>query len=474
MVCVPERRLATPRVAPVPRSPSRLEAQWMAPLRSPSSVSLASPASPTVSPGLKTVPSAGAAIVTTGRASTRRVRVAVALFPSWSVTAPVIVCGPRARVPTASVSPWPSVPATSSVQVIVSVRVPSSVSEAVAARSTVSPVAKTLPSAGPVIAMVGAASTAISIAALAVLPPLSCTVAMTACVPERRLVVVRRRPVPRSPSRLSDQAMFADRSASSGSEAVPMSSTVSPGENRVPVAGVSMVRLGPPFTRSSSVARPVLPPRSVTEAVTMCVPEWRARVVIVAPAPRGPSRFELQVMALARSPSSVSEAVAVKVMASPELWTDPLAGSMIRMVGSTLTSTVIDVLTVRPVVSATVAVMVWLPARSVPVVTDRPEAAVEARGPADGGPLAGALIVTTGGAFSSRTRIVTRASPTRPWASVTAAVSVCVPMPRAPAVTAEPTPSAPSRLDDQRICCDRSPSSTSVAAARSTIGSWRR
>src|SRR5262249_47118075 len=77
-------------------------------------------------------------------------------------------------------------------------------------------------------------------------------------------------------------------------------------------------------------------------------------------------------------------------------------------------------------------------------------------------PGAGAVIVTTGGAFVVPTRTTIVALPARPPASVTLAVTVCRPSDSV-AVTEGPVPSAPSRLDDHRMRAPRFPSCASRA-----------
>src|SRR5262249_3914457 len=107
------------------------------------------------------------------------------------------------------------------------------------------------------------------------------------------------------------------------------------------------------------------------DAVMVWVPERRFVRVMLAPVPREPSRLDVQVMPALRSPSSASEAVPAKVIASPGLETEPVAGAMMRMGGATWTGTRVLAVRGRLVWSATVAVMVWVPARSEGVI-DRP------------------------------------------------------------------------------------------------------
>src|SRR2546429_2140622 len=71
MVCVPVERLLSAKLAPVPSEPSRLEVQWIAAPRSPSSASVAVAVEVIAAPGAKTEPAAGAVSVRGGAASTR-------------------------------------------------------------------------------------------------------------------------------------------------------------------------------------------------------------------------------------------------------------------------------------------------------------------------------------------------------------------------------------------------------------------
>ena len=90
-------------------------------------------------------------------------------------------------------------------------------------------------------------------------------------------------------------------------------------------------------------------------------------------------------------------------------------------------------------------------------------------------PSAGLAIVTAGGVFGARTRMLVWAWPPSPPESVTAAVTVCSPTVSALVVTVAPVPRLPSRLDVHSIRLDSSPSSASRAWAAKVIASrWKK
>ena len=74
MVCGPGLSVATVIVGPLPSAPSRSDAHWIRPLRSPLSASLAAPAKVTGAPGLLTAAGAGAVTMTVGAVSGSSVR----------------------------------------------------------------------------------------------------------------------------------------------------------------------------------------------------------------------------------------------------------------------------------------------------------------------------------------------------------------------------------------------------------------
>src|SRR5438045_8827439 len=99
MTYVPEVRLLTASVAPVPSGVAPA-VQWMAVERDPSSTSLAVPARWIVSPGEKTEPVAGAVMATVGAAFTGMVMPALAVLPPAHVTLAGIVGVPEQCVRT--------------------------------------------------------------------------------------------------------------------------------------------------------------------------------------------------------------------------------------------------------------------------------------------------------------------------------------------------------------------------------------
>jgi hypothetical protein len=124
---------------------------------------------------------------------------------------------------------------------------------------------------------------------------------------------------------------------------------------------------------------------SSTVAVMVCVPEESVVSERLSPVPIGPSRVELQWMLVARLPSSVSEAVAVKATAAPGTNLEPLAGPVIASVGAASTMTVMDETASVKYVSCAVAVRVWLPEERVDSVMLPPRPSVgDSLGPHDG------------------------------------------------------------------------------------------
>src|SRR5262245_35012223 len=156
-----------------------------------------------------------------------------------------------------------------------------------------------------------------------------------------------------------------------------------------------------------------------------------------------------------------------------------------------MTRTSTDCAALAPAPSVAVAVIVCKPTDSV-AVTDAPTPSkpsrldvprnVDARSPSSasaavpdwvtGVPrltsVAEAAAVTTGGVFVTFTASVADAEV--PEESVTRAVIVCAPTESSGAVTVAPAPRLPSRLDDQAIVAERSPSSGSLAVPVNTTG----
>jgi len=100
-----------------------------------------------------------------------------------------------------------------------------------------------------------------------VLPPWSVAEAVSTWVPVESALVVIVPPVPRTPSRLEVQAIAAVRLPSSRSLAVALRVTGAPGSKVAPAVGELMVTVGVLLTTTVIVARPVLLPESVAEAV---------------------------------------------------------------------------------------------------------------------------------------------------------------------------------------------------------------
>src|SRR5207253_2361633 len=132
---------------------------------------------------------------------------------------------------------------------------------------TAAPGSNVAPVAGAVIMTAGVLLTVMVIEARPVLPPLSVAAAVIVCVPLVSVLLVIVLPVPRLPSRLELQVMFAVRLPSSGSLAAAPRVTGAPGSKVAPAVGELMVTVGVLFTTTVIVARPVLPPESVAEAV---------------------------------------------------------------------------------------------------------------------------------------------------------------------------------------------------------------
>ena len=160
MRCVPAERTWL-KLPPVPREPSRSEAQVRREVSTPSSRSVAAPAKAIGSPAVSVRPPTGAVMVTNGsvlaggRGPTVTVTCAVPVKWSRSVTAAESVCRPCANV-AVSVAPVPSAPCRSDRHARAEDRSPSTASRAVPWRVTVSPSKKAAPSTGCTIVTAGA------------------------------------------------------------------------------------------------------------------------------------------------------------------------------------------------------------------------------------------------------------------------------------------------------------------------------
>src|SRR5207244_5445915 len=126
---------------------------------------------------------------------------------------------------------------------------------------------------------------------------------------------------------------------SSTSLAVAPSATASPGRNAAPSGGEAITSVGGAFTTTVTCRLAVLPPLSVTAAVTVWVPERSVETRSVGPGPRAPSRLELHRIAASRLPSSVSLALAGKMTAAPGTEAKPAAGEVIARTGGVLKTT---------------------------------------------------------------------------------------------------------------------------------------
>src|SRR5437867_3689862 len=259
-------------------------------------------------------------------------------------------------------------------------------------------------------------------------------------MPTERPGTTTARPVPRAPSRLDVQTSAAPRSPSSASVAVAARSTGLPASNAVPAAGATTPTTGGAFggrTTTRRTASPVSPPASAATAVMLCVPAPRRVVVKEGPLPISPSRSERQRSAAERSPSVASAAVPLKARLVPAKIVVPSAGAAIVTtggVGVTVRREVAD--PGAPSESVTAATSVWAPSEStrVPFGPRAPSrldvqricpvrspsksslAAAPSRTAVPAGtelPSAGLAIVTAGGVFGARTRMLVWAWPDR-------------------------------------------------------------
>src|SRR5262249_3533794 len=152
------------------------------------------------------------------------------------------------------------------------VRLASSRSAAVALKVIAWPCSNEELVVGAVMLMVGRELTTTTMGADALLPPRSGTGAGMGGGPERGGLRLIDGPVPRVPSRLDDHRM-AVIGPSSRSLAVPVKVITSPCSNELPVDGVLIDTVGTALTMTVMAALVRVPPESVTEAVTVWVPE---------------------------------------------------------------------------------------------------------------------------------------------------------------------------------------------------------
>ena len=149
ITCAPTPSAPAVTLGPVPSAPSRSELQAMRAPRSPSSTSVARPVKVIGRPLVKTtVPSAGAAMVTTGGWVTVTVIAAWPTRPPVSVARAVIVCTPGRSAVVVRAAPAPRRPSRLELHSIRLPRSPSSASVAAPAKATGLPGSTLVPDAG--------------------------------------------------------------------------------------------------------------------------------------------------------------------------------------------------------------------------------------------------------------------------------------------------------------------------------------
>ena len=477
IVWTPRESVLVVRLAPVPRTPSRLEVQVRRLERSPSSKSNAIAEKVRESPRPATVRSGGPRTTICGPEATFRWICALPVRLPLFVAAAVMVCAPMESERALRLAPVPRAPSRSDVQRIVAPRSPSIVSLAVAVKVVLCAKRTSVLSAGAVMATVGAAWWRISRVIWAMPARLERSVAQAVivCTPIERLLIVRLAPLPIAPSRLEVQVIVDDRSPSIVSTAVAVKVIGFPSAKSVRV-GALMVTAGGSSSRTVTcvVALAERPAVSVIDAVKVCVPRLSVARLKLPPVPTAPSRSEVHRMRAERSPSKLSVAVAAKGMGAPKANFLPSAGEVsVRTGAETLaTSMVIAALPVRLPVSAARAVIVWWPrlrferlkVPPVPIWPSRSDVQTMAlvRSPSIESmavpakvigcpgrnllPRAGDVMVTTGGASAS-TVSVSCALPVSLALSVADAVMVCTPADRLEVVKPAPVPIWPSRLE---------------------------
>src|SRR5438128_3794862 len=477
IVWTPRESALVVMVAPVPRTPSRLEVQVRRLERSPSSKSNAMAEKVRASPEPATVMSGGPRTTICGPEATFRWICALPVRVPLLVAAAVMVCRPSESERAVMLGPVPSAPSRSDVQRIVAPRSPSIVSVAVAVKVAVWAKRTSELSAGAVIATVGAGWWRISTVIWAMPARLERSVAQAVIVwtPIERLLVVKVGPVPIAPSRLDVQVIVDDRSPSIVSTAVAVKVIGFPSAKSVRV-GALIVTAGGASSRTMTcvVALAERPAESVIDAVKVCVPRLSVARLKLPPVPTAPSRLEVHRMRAERSPSKVSVAVAAKGMGAPKANFLPSAGAVsVRTGAETLaTSMVMEALPVRLPASAARAVIVWWPRLrfervKLPPVPSWPsrlevQTMLAVRSPSSESmavpvkvtgcpgrnlsPRLGEVMVTTGGASAS-TVSVTCELPVSLALSVADAVMVCTPADRLEVVKPAPEPIWPSRLE---------------------------
>src|SRR5205823_12837055 len=204
-VWAPTDRLGTTSVAPVPRAPSRLDAQRTVAPRFPSSVSVATAPRRTGRPVSRLGCGAGATIVIAGGTSggrTTTVRSACPTRPPASIAAAVTVCVPTERRVVAKLPPRPMAPSRSDVQRSVEVRLPSVASVAVPLKATLVPAKTRVPAGGAAIVTTGGLGVIVTWTwAEPTAPSESVAEATSVWLPSES-ITVRPGPGPSAPSRL--------------------------------------------------------------------------------------------------------------------------------------------------------------------------------------------------------------------------------------------------------------------------------
>ena len=140
-------------------------------------------------------------------------------------------------------------------------------------------------------------------------------------------------PLPMTPSRFDTQDRLFDMLPSSLSIALPVNVIESYKLDEKPFAGAVMVTSGGVFSDGDSTVRVMVaePGRfslSVADTVMVCVPAERDDVENLAPVPITPSRFDTQDSLSEMLPSSLSVAPPLNVMESYRLNEEPLAGAV--------------------------------------------------------------------------------------------------------------------------------------------------
>ena len=204
-VWVPTDRLGTTSVAPVPRAPSRLDAQRTVAPRFPSSGSAATAPRRTGLAVSRLVCGAGATIAIAGGTlggRTTIVRSACPVRPPASVAAAVTVCVPTERRVVEKLPPAPIAPSRSEIQRSAGVRLPSVASVAVPLKTTPVPTNTRDPAGGVAMATTGGLGVMVTCTwAEPTAPSESVAKATSVWLPSES-VTVRTGPGPSRPSRL--------------------------------------------------------------------------------------------------------------------------------------------------------------------------------------------------------------------------------------------------------------------------------